>query len=171
MLYRFYNFPAPACIDFYNFFQYPETVICFFADGYKSVVEREYTVEDLGLDYLSSNLLKIDNINFVGSDCSCADKSLKMCRFSGAVDSGNIEEIADQIILPYRIEFDDKTPKEVEDAEIIIDKGRTSGTGVIKAKFYAPIQKWTEEGETEDIRIIYPNSMTLEEELPSLPMA
>lgn len=86
-------------------------------------------------------------------------------------DSGNIEEIADQIILPHRLEFDDKEFKECEEAEIIIDKGRTSGTGTIRAKFYAPIQKWAEEDEIEDIRIIYPSTLTLEEELPDLPMA
>ena len=73
-------------------------------------------------------------------------------------DSGRIEEIADEILLPYRPEFEDKTDKYREEAKLIIDKGRTVGTGVIDMHFYPKIQLWQDEyefmndGEIEIIR-------------------
>lgn len=56
-------------------------------------------------------------------------------------DSGRIEEIADEIILPYRPHFDkeDGTP---EEAKLIIDKGRTKGRSEVDMIFYPSIQYW-----------------------------
>ena len=65
--------------------------------------------------------------------------------------SGRIEEIADEILLPYRPEFEEKeNDKYLEEAKIIIDKGRTSGTGIIDMKFYPKIQYWQDGYEFEN---------------------
>ena len=65
--------------------------------------------------------------------------------------SGRIEEIADEILLPYRPEFEEKeSDKYMEKAKIIIDKGRTSGTGIIDMKFYPKIQYWQDGYEYEN---------------------
>ena len=63
-------------------------------------------------------------------------------------DSGNIEEIADEIILPYRLNYraDNNGP---EEAQLIIDKGRTVGTGAVDMIFYPSIQFWRDKVEEQ----------------------
>jgi replicative DNA helicase len=56
-------------------------------------------------------------------------------------DSGRIEEIADEIILPYRPQFDEEDGSP-EEASLIIDKGRTKGRSEVDMIFYPNIQYW-----------------------------
>ena len=62
-------------------------------------------------------------------------------RMSHMRDSGRIEEIADEIILPYRPNFEDEDGTR-EEAKLIIDKGRTKGRSEIDMYFYPKIQYW-----------------------------
>src|SRR5690554_4514578 len=73
-------------------------------------------------------------------------------------DSGQIEEIADEIILPYRPNYREDN-EGTEEALLIIDKGRTVGTGTVKMMFYPSIQYWRDMALEESegpIKIIKP---------------
>ena len=58
--------------------------------------------------------------------------------------SGEIEENADEVWIPYRPEYDEDTNNEggKEEAKLVMKKGRTSGTGVVDFVWYPQILYW-----------------------------
>jgi replicative DNA helicase len=58
-------------------------------------------------------------------------------------ESGEIEQAADTIMFAFREEYYDmENPRDIQDAEIIIAKGRNVGTGVAHLKFKPSIVKF-----------------------------
>jgi len=59
--------------------------------------------------------------------------------------SGRIEEISDEVLIINRPNKDNENMKKRETAKIIIEKGRTTGGGVITMDFYSEIQAWRDQ--------------------------
>lgn len=60
-------------------------------------------------------------------------------------DSGEIEEAADEVLFVYRPDYfkeEEEKDKFRQEAEIILAKGRTAGTGKFKMSFYPNITLW-----------------------------
>lgn len=65
-------------------------------------------------------------------------------------ESGEIEQAADTVMFCFRqAYYDDIGDTSVQDAEIIIAKGRNVGTGVAMAKFHPPLTKWISAGDSK----------------------
>lgn len=89
------------------------------------------------------------NINIIALSQLSRDRQNPAPRMSRLRDSGQIEEAADQVIFVYRPEeygfkeFDDGTPCEGM-ADIILAKGRNTGTMSMYLKFIKPLTKFVE---------------------------
>jgi len=59
--------------------------------------------------------------------------------------SGRIEEISDEVLIINRPNKDNENMETRETAKIIIEKGRTTGGGVITMDFYPEIQAWRDQ--------------------------
>ena len=61
-------------------------------------------------------------------------------------DSGELEESADEVFFVYRPSYSknigEQEKEKIQKGEIIQAKGRTSGVGIVKMRFYTQIQYW-----------------------------
>lgn len=81
-------------------------------------------------------------------------------------ESGEIEQAADTVMFCFRQSYyDDIGNTDVQDAEIIIAKGRNVGTGVALAKFNPPLTKWISASDVKKEQASE-NALTSEEGLP-----
>jgi len=63
--------------------------------------------------------------------------------------SGRIEEISDEVLLIYRKNFKPGVRKGVEEVDIIVEKGRTTGGCKMTMDFYRDIQAWRDKNAEE----------------------
>lgn len=66
-------------------------------------------------------------------------------------ESGEIEQAADTVMFCFRqAYYDDIGDTSVQDAEVIIAKGRNVGTGVARVEFHPPLTKWISSGDRQE---------------------
>lgn len=65
----------------------------------------------------------------------CEERSDKRPLLSDIRESGSIEQDADIILFPFRQNYYDRIPLEIEDAELIVAKNRHGEVGVIETSF------------------------------------
>ncbi|MFW6028723.1 MAG: replicative DNA helicase [Halanaerobiales bacterium] len=59
--------------------------------------------------------------------------------------SGRIEEISDEVLIINRPNKGNEKMEKIETAKIIVEKGRTTGGGVMTMDFYSQIQAWRDQ--------------------------
>jgi replicative DNA helicase len=97
---------------------------------------REQEISDISRNLkIIAKELGITVIALAQLSRKCEERADKRPMLSDIRESGSIEQDADIILFPFRQNYYDRQPLEVEDAELIVAKNRHGEVGMIPVTF------------------------------------